>query len=99
MAADVLISNASADTVSQAVTLRAFGAQVPTRISIQVAIAGQARVQMQGRLHKEAPWVDIGESLDRSCLFHLDPIWSVRAVSTGTGTGSLVSVWAAWGLL
>jgi hypothetical protein len=99
MAADVLMSNAIADTVGTGVTLRVIGTQIPpVKMSIQVAITGTAKVQIQGRVHKEAPWVDIGERRDQSCLMYIDPIWSLRAVSSDTGPNSSVSVWAAWGL-
>ena len=99
MAADVLMSKAVADTVGNDVSLRIVGTQIPpARMSIQVAITGKARVQIQGRLHKEAPWADIGAGHDESCLFYIDPIWSLRAVSTNTGPDSSVSVWAAWNI-
>jgi hypothetical protein len=65
---------------------------------IQIAIAGKAKVQIQGRVHKEAPWSDIGEKHEQSCLLYIDPIWSLRAVDSDTGLESSVSVWAAWGI-
>ena len=99
MAADVLMLNASSDTVGTEMTLRVIGTQAPpAKMSIQVAISGSARVQIQGRLHKLAPWADIGEKRERSCLIYIEPIWSLRAVSSETGPDSSVSVWAAWGL-
>jgi hypothetical protein len=99
MAADVLMLNASADTMGEGVSLRVVGTQIPpSKMSIQISITGNARVQVQGRLHKEAPWADIGERRDRSCLIYIDPIWSLRAVSSDTGPDSTVSVWAAWGI-
>ena len=99
MPADVLLSNAVADTVGGDLSLRMIGTQIPpVKMSIQVAITGTAMVQIQGRLHKQAPWVDIGEKCRQSCLMYIDPIWSLRAVTTGTGAESSVSVWAAWGL-
>lgn len=99
MAAESLMSKATSDTVGAGSTLRVVGTQMPpTRMSLQIAISGKARVQIQGRLHKDAPWADIGESHDRSCLIYIDPIWSLRAVSSETGPDSSVSVWAAWGI-
>jgi len=99
VAADVLMLNASSDTVGTEMTLRVIGTQAPpAKMSIQVAISGSARVQIQGRLHKLAPWADIGEKRERSCLIYIEPIWSLRAVSSETGPDSSVSVWAAWGL-
>jgi hypothetical protein len=99
MAADVLMSNAMTDTVGTDVSLRVIGTQIPpVKMSIQIAIKGTARVQIQGRLHKQAPWADIGESRDRSCLIYIEPIWSLRAISSDTGPDSSVSIWAAWGV-
>jgi hypothetical protein len=99
MAADVLMANAVCDTVGTEVSLRVVGTQsAPTKMCIQIAIAGKAKVQIQGRLHKLAPWADVGELREQSCLFHIYPIWSLRAVSSDTGPDSSVSVWAAWSL-
>jgi hypothetical protein len=99
MAADVLMMNAITDTVGPDVSLRIVGTQIPpAKMSVQVAITGKASVQIQGRLHREAPWADIGEGHVRSGLFYIDPIWSLRAVSTNTGPDSSVSVWAAWNI-
>lgn len=99
MAADVLMSKAIADTVGVGVTMRVVGTQPPpAKMSVQVVITGRARVQIQGRLHKEAPWADIGGKHDQSCLLFIEPIWSLRAVSSDTGPDSSVSVWAAWGI-
>ena len=99
MAADVLMSNAISDTVGSDVSLRIVGTQnPPAKMSIQVAIKGTAKVQIQGRLHKMAPWADIGEQHQRSCLIYIDPILSLRAVSSDTGPDSSVSVWAAWSI-
>ena len=99
MAADALMANATCDTVGGAVSLRVIGTQVPpVKMSVQIAITGKARVQIQGRLHKEAPWIDIGDRCGQSCLIYIDPIWSLRAVSSEVGPDSSVSVWAAWGI-
>lgn len=99
MAADVLMANAACDTVGPGVSLRVVGTQIPpVKMSIQIAISGQAKVQIQGRIHKDAPWADIGAACEASCLMYIDPIWSLRAVTSGTGPQTTVSVWAAWGL-
>jgi hypothetical protein len=99
MAADVLLLNATADTVGPEVSLRTIGTQIPpAKMSIQIAITGSARVQIQGRLHRAAPWVDIGERYERSSLLYIDPIWALRAVTSDTGAESSVSVWAAWNI-
>jgi hypothetical protein len=97
MAADVLMSNVTADCVGEGVSLRVVGTQIPpAKMSVQMAISGTARVQLQGRIHKDAPWVEIDEPRTQSCLFYVDPVWSLRAISTGMGASSSVSVWAAW---
>lgn len=99
MAVDVLMSKVTADAVSTETSLRIIGTQIPpVKMSVQIAITGTAKVQIQGRLHKDAPWADIGDPQERSCLMYIDPIWSLRAVSSGTGPNSSVSVWAAWGI-
>ena len=99
MAADILMSDVRSDTVGKDVSIRVIGTQIPpSKMSVQVAISGTAKVQIQGRLHRQAPWADIGQKHERSCLMYIDPIWSLRAVSSDTGPESSVSVWAAWGI-
>jgi hypothetical protein len=99
MAADVLLPEVTCDTVGRGISLRIIGTQIPpAKMSLQIAISGKAAVQVQGRLHKDAPWADIGEPREQSCLIYIDPIWSLRAVSSGMGPDSSVSVWAAWGI-
>jgi len=99
MAADILLTDAKVDTVGESMTLRVIGTQIPpVKMSVQIAITGTAKVQIQGRLHKLAPWADIGEIYEKSCLMYIEPILQLRAVSTGTGADSSVSVWAAWGV-
>ncbi len=98
MAADVLLSSAKVDTIGPDITIRMIGSQIPpVKMSVQIAITGTATVEIQGRLHKNAPWARIG-SYRESCLAYIDPILSLRAVSTETGADSSVSVWAAWGI-
>jgi hypothetical protein len=99
MAAEPLMSEAKTDTVGEGITLRIIGSQIPpVKMSVQIAITGNAKVQIQGRVHRQAPWADIGELIHKSCLMYIEPIWSLRAVSTETGPNSSVSVWAAWGV-
>ncbi len=99
MAADILMANASSDTIGTDMSLRVVGTQIPpAKMSVQIAINGTAKVQIQGRLHRNAPWADIGEKRKQSCLIYIEPIWSLRAVSSDTGPDSSVSVWAAWGV-
>lgn len=99
MAADLLLSNAIKDTVGTDVSIRMIGSQIPpTKMSIQIAITGTAKVQLQGRLHSKAPWVNLGEVHTKSCMTYIQPVPALRAVSTETGPDSSVSVWAAWGV-
>jgi hypothetical protein len=99
MAAEPLMTDAKTDTVGEGISLRIIGTQIPpAKMSIQIAITGTAKVQIQGRLHRLAPWADIGGLNDKSCLMYVDPIWSLRAVTTDTAPNSSVSVWAAWGV-
>jgi len=99
MAADVLLANAKTDTVGPDISIRMIGSQIPpAKMSVQIAITGTAKVQIQGRLHKNAPWADIGSPHGESRLVYIDPINALRAVSTETGANSSVSVWAAWGI-
>ena len=97
MAADVLLDNAKKDTVGTEVSIRVIGSQTPpSKMTIQIAITGTAKVQIQGRLHRKAPWADIGDNHEKSCLVYIEPISALRAVSTETQADSSVSVWAAW---
>ena len=99
MAADVLLANVKADTVGPDISIRMIGSQIPpVKMSVQVAITGNAKVQIQGRLHRNAPWANIGDVHTTSELFYIQPISALRAVSTETGPESSVSVWAAWGM-
>jgi len=99
MAAEPLLTDAKIDTTGEGISLRIIGTQIPpAKMSIQIAITGTAKVQIQGRIHRMAPWADIGDNNHKSCLMYVDPIWSLRAVSTETGANSSVSVWAAWGV-
>jgi hypothetical protein len=99
MAADVLLANVKADTVGPDISIRMIGSQIPpVKMSIQIAITGTAKVQIQGRLHRAAPWANIGTPHTESRLVYIEPINALRAVSTETGAESSVSVWAAWGI-
>src|SRR5204863_6616180 len=99
MAADVLLANAKVDTIGPDISIRMIGSQTPpAKMTVQIAITGTAKVQIQGRLHKNAPWTTIGDVHEKSCLIYIEPISALRAVSTETGADSSVSVWAAWGM-
>lgn len=99
MAAEVLLAGVKVDTVGTDTSIRIIGSQIPpVKMSIQISITGTAKVQIQGRIHRNAPWAQIGKEHTESCLVYIEPITSLRAVSTDTAPDSCVSVWAAWGL-
>src|SRR5690349_20428497 len=99
MAADVLLTNAKVDTTGPDISIRVIGSQTPpSKMTVQIAITGTAKVEIQGRLHKNAPWTTIGDPHLKSALFYIEPINSLRAVTTQTGPDSSVSVWAAWAM-
>jgi len=99
MAADVLLADAKTDTVGTDVSIRMIGTQIPpVKMTVQIAISGKAKVQLQGRLHRNAPWENIGALHQQSCLIFIEPIGALRAVSSETGADSSVSVWATWGI-
>ena len=97
MAADVLLADAKVDTVGRDISIRVVGSQTPpAKMTVQIAITGTAKVQIQGRLARKAPWADIGDKHEKSCLVYIEPISDLRVVTTETGAESSVSVWAAW---
>lgn len=99
LAAEFLMNDAKTDTIGEGISLRIIGTQIPpVKMSIQIAITGTAKVQIQGRVHRQAPWADIGGVNEKSCLIYIEPILALRAVTTETGPDSSVSVWAAWGV-
>jgi hypothetical protein len=98
MAADVLLANVKVDTVGPDVSVRVIGSRTPPpKMSIQIAIKGTAKVQIEGRLDRSAPWSAIGGQHTVSGLMYIEPIPALRAVTTETGADSSVSVWATWG--
>ena len=77
--------------------LRVVGAkEAPSRMVIQIAIAGSASVQIQGRVSRDAPWQGLGPPHRDSALMHVDPVQFLRAVTTGVAANTTVSVWAVW---
>jgi len=98
MSADVLLANAKTDTIGTDFSIRVIGSQIPpAKMTIQIAVTGKAKVEIQGRLHKQAPWATLATRVE-SCLIYIEPIGSLRAVTTETGADSSVSVWAAWAM-
>ncbi len=92
-----LILKTAADRVGAETTLRVIGTREPPgRMSIQIAIAGTAIVQIQGRIARDAPWLNLGPTHSASALLHIEPVQFLRATAEQVGTDSSVSVWAVW---
>jgi hypothetical protein len=98
MTAYTLLERVTADTTGRETQLRLSGTRdAPDEVTIQVAVEGTGSVQIQGRISKDAPWVDIGDRFVESAITCIRPIEFLRAVARGVGVGSMVSVWATWG--
>ncbi|MFL6620704.1 MAG: hypothetical protein ACJ8MH_18995 [Povalibacter sp.] len=98
MALYPMLQSVSKDTVGAEVIPRMIGAkEPPAKMVIQIAVTGAARVQIQGRITRDAPWQDIGGNHSASTLMHIDPVQFVRAVATEIAPGANASAWAAWG--
>jgi hypothetical protein len=65
-------------------------------MSIQIAIAGSATVQIQGRIARDAPWQSLGPPRQECALLYIEPVQFLRAVATGVAADTTVSVWAVW---
>lgn len=92
-----LLKATTADTEGPEVALRVVGTrEPPPRMVIQIAIAGSAAVQIQGRIARDAPWHNMGPSHRDGALFHVEPVQFLRAVATSVAASTTVSVWAVW---
>jgi hypothetical protein len=97
MAAISLLKAVQRDTEGVEVVLRVVGSrEPPTHMVIQIAIAGTAKVQIQGRIAREAPWQNFGDAHTASALVHVTAVEFLRALATSVAPGTTVSVWAAW---
>lgn len=97
MSVSHLLKGVTRDAEGPEVALRVVGAkEAPARMVIQIAIAGSASVQIQGRVSREAPWQGLGPVHRDSALMHVDPVQFLRAVTTGVAANTTVSVWAVW---
>jgi hypothetical protein len=97
MSVVALLKAVKADTEGPETSLRVVGTrETPARMSLQIQVTGAAKVQIQGRIARDAPWVNVGEPYSMSALAFIDPVQFLRAVSTGMIAGSSVSVWAVW---
>lgn len=97
MSVSLLLKGVKTDTTGVEVALRVVGSrEPPSKMLVQIDVQGTARVQIQGRVARDAPWVDIGARHEASALMHFDAIQFLRAVSSGMSPASSVSVWAVW---
>ena len=93
-----MLKDVKADTTGVETALRVVGTRDPLpKMLIQIEVKGTANVQVQGRVARDAPWVNIGAGHTESALVHLDPVQFLRAVSSGMSGTSSVTVWAVWG--
>lgn len=92
-----LLKAVKTNTEGQETSLRIIGTrEPPARMSLQIQVTGAASVQIQGKLAREAPWVNVGAAHSASALAFIDPVPFLRAVATGMAGDSNVSVWAVW---
>lgn len=92
-----LLKGVTRDEEGPEVALRVVGTrEPPPRMVIQIAIAGSASVQIQGRISRDAPWQSLGPAYRDCALLHVEPVQFLRAVTTGVAEATRVSVWAVW---
>jgi hypothetical protein len=97
MSVSHLLKAVTKDEAGPEVALRVVGTrEPPPRMVIQIAIAGSASVQIQGRISRDAPWQSLGPAHRDCALLHVEPVQFLRAVTTGVAKESTVSVWAVW---
>lgn len=98
MSAMLLLKGVINNTVGQETCLRVIGTrEPPARMSIQIDVTGTACVQIQGRVARDAPWLDLGPAHTASALKYIEPVQFLRAVASTMASGASVSVWAVWG--
>jgi len=92
-----LLKGVTKDAEGPEIVLRVVGTrEAPPNMVIQIAIAGAANVQIQGRIARDAPWQSIVPAHKESALLHVSPVQFLRAVATGVAANTTVSVWAVW---
>jgi hypothetical protein len=97
MSVSILLNSADKNTVGNDAVLRIIGSrEPPAEMVVQIAIKGLGKVQIQGRIAREAPWQDIGPQHTASALFHIKAVQFLRAIASDMGTDAKVSVWADW---
>lgn len=97
MSVATLLNATPRDTVGAEVVLRVIGSrEPPADMVVQIAIDGTARVRLQGRITREAPWLDIGPAHSASALVHVKAVQFLRALAYEVQDGTKVSAWADW---
>jgi hypothetical protein len=97
MSVATLLNAAPRDTVGSEVVLRVIGSrEAPADMVIQIAIDGTAQVRIQGRITREAPWLDLGQAHATSALVHVKAVQFLRALACEVQEGTKVSAWADW---
>ena len=97
MSVTVLLNAVKSDTTGQETVLRVIGSREPPgRMVLQIAVKGTANVQIQARIARDAPWINVGPAHAASALMHIDPVQFLRAVADQFTADSSVSVWAVW---
>lgn len=97
MSAATLLNAAQRDTVGLEVVLRVIGTrEAPADMVVQISIIGTAQVRIQGRITRDAPWLDIGPVHSTSALVHVKAVQFLRALACEVQEGAKVSAWADW---
>lgn len=97
MSVQLILKCAGRDTDGAETVLRVVGnREPPARMVIQIAIAGEGEVQLQGRIARDAPWQNIGSAHSVSTIMHIDAVQFLRATATKLLAQSSVAVWAVW---
>jgi hypothetical protein len=92
-----LLKGITKDAEGPEIVLRVVGTrETPPNMVIQIAIAGAANVEIQGRIARDAPWQNVAPAHNESALLHVLPVQFLRAVATGVAANTTVSVWAVW---
>jgi hypothetical protein len=92
-----LLERVSVNTEGRETSLRVIGSrEPPAKMTVQIAVSGNASVRVQGRISKDAPWTDLAGAYAASALAYIEPIPFLRAVASEVGANSSVSVWATW---
>jgi hypothetical protein len=97
MSVSYLLKSVDRDTEGSELVLRVIGTrEPPAHMVIQIAILGRARIQIQGRIARDAPWQNLGDAWGASALFHVQAVPFLRALATNVAASTAATVWAVW---